>query len=67
MRIEHNRDEILIKLSSAISMDELRELTNYLRFREIVADVKVSQSKVDKLASEINTDFWKKNRERLLG
>ncbi len=66
MIIERNSKEIVIRLSPKIDTDELQDLADYLRYKEITADYKTDQSVVDQLASEINRSWYKTNRDRLI-
>jgi hypothetical protein len=66
MIIERNRKEVLIRLSSKINTDELQDLADFLRYKEITAGYKTDASVVDQLASEINKNWYKTNRDRLI-
>ena len=66
MIIERTKDEIVIRLLPTVDTDELQELANYFRYKEITSKYSTSQSIVDKLASEVNKKWYKSNRERLL-
>jgi hypothetical protein len=66
MIIERNRKEVVIRLSPKINTDELQDLADYLRYKEITAGYKTDQSVVDQLASEINNSWYKANRDRLI-
>jgi hypothetical protein len=66
MIIERTKDEIVIRLLPSVDTDELQELANYFRYKEITSKFSTSQPIVDKLASGINKKWYKSNRERLL-
>jgi len=66
MIIERTKDEIVIRLLPSVDTDELQELANYFRYKEITSKYSTPQSIVDKLASEVNKNWYKSNRERLL-
>lgn len=66
MIIERTNKEVVIRLSPTVDTDELQELANFFRFKEITSKYATPQSDVDKLASEINKNWYKANRERLL-
>jgi hypothetical protein len=66
MIIERTKDEVVIRLLPSVDTDELQELANYFRYKEITSKFSTSQSIVDKLASGINKKWYKSNRERLL-
>jgi hypothetical protein len=49
-----------------VDTDELQELANFFRYKEITSTYATPQPDVAKLASEINKNWYKANRERLL-
>lgn len=65
MIIERTDKEIIIRLLPSVDTEELQELANYSRYKEITSKYFTSQASVDKIASEINKTWYKKNRERL--
>jgi TATA-binding protein-associated factor Taf7 len=66
MIIERTNKEIIIRLRPTVDTEELQELANYFRYKEITSKYKTEQSVVDKLASDINKSWYKANRNRLL-
>ena len=66
MIIERNRKEVVIRLSPKIDTDELQDLADYLRYKEITAGYKTDQSVVDQFASEVNKSWYNTNRDRLI-
>lgn len=66
MIIERNSKEVVIRLASSVDTDELQELANYFRYKEITSKYTTPQSVVDELSSTINANWYKANRERLL-
>lgn len=66
MIIQRTKDEVIIRLKSTVDTEELQELANYFRYKEISSNYKTSQDEVDQLASEINKTWYKANRDRLL-
>ena len=66
MIIERTNKEVVIRLLPSVDTDELQELANYFRYKEITSKYSTSQSVVDKLSSEINKNWYKANRERLM-
>jgi len=66
MIIERTNKEVIIRLRSTVDTEELQVLANYFRYKEITSKYKTEQSVVDKLASDINTSWYKANRDRLL-
>jgi len=66
MIIERTHEEVIIRLASSIDTDELQELANYFRFKEITSKYSTPQTVVDEISSELNSNWYKANRERLL-
>jgi hypothetical protein len=66
MIIERTKKEVIIRLQPTVDTDELQELANFFRYKEITSKYKAAQSEVDKLSSEINKKWYKSNRDRLL-
>ena len=53
MTIERTDKEIIIKIPSSTNIDEVQNLINFIRFREITSKSKASQKDVDKLVSKV--------------
>jgi len=66
MIIERTNTEVIIRLLPSVDTVELQELANYFRYKEITSKYSTSQAVVDKLSTEINTNWYQANRERLL-
>lgn len=66
MIIERTSNEVIIRLSPSVDTDELQELANYFRYKEITSKYSTPKAVVDKLSSDINKNWYKANRERLL-
>ncbi|MBA4408552.1 MAG: hypothetical protein C0397_03920 [Odoribacter sp.] len=66
MIIERTNSEVIIRLLPTVDTDELQELANFFRYKEITSKYSVAQSEVDKLSTAININWYKANRERLL-
>jgi hypothetical protein len=66
MIIERTNKEVIIRLRPTVDTDELQELANFFRYKEITSGYKTEQPVVDQLASDINKNWYKANRDRLL-
>ena len=66
MIIERTSKEVIIRLSPTVKTDELQELVNYFRYKEITSKYSTPQDVVDQLSSAVNTNWYKDNRERIL-
>lgn len=65
MLVQRTDKEIIIRLPASIDTEDLQDLLNYARYRELTDGFKVSQKEVDKLSSQINKDWWAKNKKQL--
>jgi hypothetical protein len=66
MLIERTNKEVIIRLSASVNTDDLQDMVDYVRYKEITSKFKVSQKAVDKLADDVNKSWWAKNRKKLL-
>ncbi|MEO6851723.1 MAG: hypothetical protein ABI203_07890 [Mucilaginibacter sp.] len=56
----------MITLSSSVDRFGLQRLIDYLKYLEATAGSTAKQSEVDKLADEVNTEWWTKNKSRFV-
>ena len=67
MIIERTDKEVIIRLPSTINVDELQDMINYSRYKEISGMVAPTpQDEVDKLANEIKNNWWMENKNRFI-
>lgn len=66
MVIERTKDEIIVRLSPTVNIDDLQDFLNFAKYKEIIFKFKVKQDMVDRLANEINKKWWNENRDRIL-
>ena len=66
MQIERTNNEILIRLSSNTDVTGLQRILDFLKFREIASKSKASQKQIDEISTEINSTWWKKNKNNFL-
>ncbi len=66
MIIERTKKEVIIRLLPTVDTEELQELANFFRYKEITSKYSTKQDSVDELASEINKNWYNANRERLI-
>jgi len=63
-RIANN--QIAISLSTGIDAFGVERLLSYAKYLEATSASKALQADVDKLADEVNTNWWNKNKQRFL-
>jgi hypothetical protein len=66
MLVERTRKEVIVRLPATVDTEDLQDFLNYARYKELTADFKTDQKEVDKLAEQINTKWWTKNRRKLV-
>lgn len=66
MIIERTKKEVIIRLSSKINVDELQELANFFRYKEITSTYSTKQEDVNSVASDINQSWYKANRDKFM-
>jgi hypothetical protein len=53
MLIERTDKEVIIRLPASIETEDLQDMVDYARYKELTSTFKVSQKEVDKLAKEV--------------
>lgn len=67
MLIERKNDnQITITVSSGVDSFGLQRIIDYLKYLEATAKSKAKQKDVDKLADEVNANWWAKNSKRFI-
>ena len=65
MKIERTKNEIIIRVSSSLNLDDLQDLTDLIEYKEISMKSKASQKEVDNLVSDIKRGRWEKTKSKL--
>ncbi len=66
MKIERKNDEIVIRISSDLDTNRLQQFLNLVRYGELTSKSNANQAQVDELASEINKNWWAKNKSKFI-
>lgn len=66
MTIERVNNEIVIRIPDIVDPDKLQRLINYLIYQEATSESKAKQEDVNQLSSEVNKNWWEKNKNRFL-
>jgi len=61
-----NNNQITITVSSSVDSFGLQRLIDYVKYLEATSKSKAKQSDIDKLADEVNSTWWTKNRKRFI-
>ncbi len=63
MLVERTNKEVIIRLPATVDTEDLQDFLNYARYKELTSIFNVDQKEADKLAGEINSKWWTKNRK----
>ena len=66
MLVERTTKEVIIRLPASVDTEDLQNLLNYARYKELTANFKTDQKEVNKIANDINAKWWTKNRSKLI-
>jgi hypothetical protein len=66
MLVQRTTKEVIIRLSASVDTEDLQDILNYVRYKELTSSFKIEQKEVDKLAEQINSKWWTKNRNKLV-
>ncbi|MDR3181284.1 MAG: hypothetical protein LBT61_05100 [Prevotellaceae bacterium] len=61
MVIERTADEFVIRFPFTANTEQIQDVIDYLRYKELTDNYSVAQSEVDNLSREINRNWWKQN------
>ena len=64
MIIESKDDEIVIRISPNVNLEEIQKSLDFIRYKEILSKSKATVSDVDDLAAQINSEWWSKNKSK---
>jgi len=66
MLVERTNKEVIIRLPASVDTEDLQDFLNYARYKELTSNFNVAQKEVDKLADQVNSKWWTKNRKKLI-
>jgi len=66
MIIERTSNQIVIKVSPKVDTFGFQRIMDYLEYLEITSKSKATQEDADKLADELNENWWAENRQRFI-
>lgn len=65
MRIERTKNEVIIKLSGNLNIDDLQDLADFFEFMESSKKSKATQADVDVLVKTIKKGRWAKTKNEI--
>lgn len=60
MTIERTEDEIIIRIPANIYVDDIQDMFDLIKFREISSKSKATQEQIDELSKDVSKAIWKK-------
>lgn len=66
MIVERTNNQIVIKVSPDVDSFGFQRIMDYLEYLEITSTSKATQEDADKLADELNENWWANNRNKLI-
>jgi hypothetical protein len=66
MVVERTENEVIVRLSPTVKVEDLQDFLDYARYKELTANIQVEQGEIDKMAAEINKNWWTENRDKLI-
>jgi hypothetical protein len=66
MIIESKDNEIIIRISSDVNLEDIQKSLDFIRYKEILSKSKGTQADADALAKKINKDWWSKNKSNYI-
>jgi len=66
MIVERTKSQIVIKVSPQVDTFGFQRIIDYLEYLELTSKSNSSQDEADKLADELNENWWKNNRNKFI-
>jgi hypothetical protein len=66
MLIERTSREVIIRIPASVNTEELQDVVDFIRYKEITSKFDVSQKEADKLAAQVRKNWWSKNKKRFI-
>ena len=66
MKIERTAEEIIIRISSSMNIDDIQQLIDYLTYKQIVSKSQATQKDVDLLVASVKRGRWSQRRNTFI-
>ena len=66
MIVERTKSQIIIKVSPQVDTFGFQRIIDYLEYLELTSKSNSTQDDADKLADELNDNWWKNNRDKFI-
>jgi hypothetical protein len=64
MIIERTANEFVIRIPFSSNVEQVQDLIDYLRYRELTMNYSIEQSEIDAFAQSINRNWWQQNHSK---
>ncbi|QPH39693.1 hypothetical protein [Pedobacter endophyticus] len=66
MLVERTDKEVIIRIAASVDTEDLQDILNYARYKELTSNFNTDQKEVDEIANDINAKWWAENRGKLI-
>jgi hypothetical protein len=66
MIIERKNKEILIRIPDTVDLEGAQRIIDYIRYQEVTSTSRAKQADIDLIADDINSEWWKNNKDTFL-
>jgi hypothetical protein len=66
MIIERTNKEILIRIPNTVDLEGAQRIIDYIRYQEVTSTSRAKQADIDLIADDINSEWWKNNKDTFL-
>jgi len=66
MIIESKDNEIIIRISSDVNLDDIQKSLDFIRYKELVSKSIATDSDIQKLADDVNQSWWDRNKSKYI-
>jgi len=66
MKVERTDKEIIIRIPNSVEFERAQQIIDYIRYLENTSRSKATQEEVDKLANDVNREWWENNKDKFL-
>jgi hypothetical protein len=66
MIIESKDNEIIIRISSDVNLEDIQKSLDFIRYKEIVSKSTATDADIEELANNINKNWWDKNKHKYI-
>jgi hypothetical protein len=65
MKIERTKKEVIIRIPASVNVDDMQDLADLIRYKEISSKSQATQEDVDNLVNDVKRGRWDKTKTKL--